>query len=372
MHATRRRRVTLAMTISLLAVLATTATFSGTANAGLLDGGCERAAVPVTLSPGASTRYTVAGWLCRPQRPRGGAVQVLVSGMTYDHHYWDLPYQPDEYSYVQAATRDGQTVLNIDRIGTGRSDHPPADQVTVTAEAYITHQIVQALRHGRIQHTRFSQVVGVGHSLGSGILTAEDAAYHDLDALILTGLLHQASTARINEVMATLRPAAGDTRFARQRMPSGYDTTTPGTATRLADFYNQPDADPAVARLDDTFAQTVTTGEISDLGLLSDVTRSQQVHAPVLFVVGGNDSLLCDPGHGLDCRTPADICTREAPAFPAGANLAAYVLPDAGHSINLHYHANHWYVAAMSWIDHGFSAPRPVTGQPAQAQTCPA
>ncbi|GIH18953.1 alpha/beta fold hydrolase [Rugosimonospora africana] len=372
MHITRRRRVTLATILSLLAVLTTTVTLTGTARAGLLDGGCQRSALPVSLSSHASTRYTVVGWLCGADRSRGETVQVLVSGMTYDHHYWDLPYQPDEYSYVQAAIRDHHSVFNIDRIGIGQSDHPPADEVTVTAEAYVTHQIVQALRQGRVQHIRFARVIGVGHSLGSGILTVEDAGYHDLDALILTGLLHQGSIARIDRVMSTLQPAAGDPRFARMNMPAGYDTTRPGAATRFADFYDRSDADPAVAGLDNAFAQTVTSGEIADVGALSDVTASQQVHVPVLLVVGQNDSLVCDPGQGLSCRTPGDICTREAPDFPASGSVAAYVLPDAGHPVNLHYHANRWYAVAMRWVDHGFTASRPPSRRPLQAQLCAA
>jgi hypothetical protein len=96
-----------------------------------------------------------------------------------------LPYQPDQYSYVQAALDDHQVVFNLDRIGVGQSDRPPADRVTVASEAYVTHQIVQALRHGQLDGTRFGRVVGVGHSMGSAIWMYEAAHDHDVDALVL-------------------------------------------------------------------------------------------------------------------------------------------------------------------------------------------
>ncbi|MEV6924018.1 alpha/beta fold hydrolase [Dactylosporangium sp. NPDC051485] len=145
---------------------------------------CQRRDTSVALTPAASVRHRVAGWLCRPSRPTG-TVQVLMSGFTYDHTYWEV----GDRSYVRAALQAGMAVYTVDRIGVGASDRPPADQVTVVTEAFVAHQLVQQLRHDG----GFRRVMGVGHSYGSAIWMVEAASHHDVDALVLTGYLHQAN-----------------------------------------------------------------------------------------------------------------------------------------------------------------------------------
>jgi alpha-beta hydrolase superfamily lysophospholipase len=312
---------------------------------------CQRHSLTVHLSPTSPTRYQVVGWLCGEGNPRGRPVQLLISGLTYDHRYWDLPYRPDQYSYVQAAVDDHQVVFNLDRIGIGQSDHPPADLVTVPADAYVIHQVVSALRQGAVEGVRFPRVVGVAHSMGSAILMYEAAQYADVAAVVLTDYLHVSNIAQRDRILASFVPADADPRFAGRRVPAGYVTTSPGAATRLADFYDAADADPTVAKLDDAFAQTATTGELAGLALSRDPAVSMAIRVPVLVVVGQNDSLDCAPAIGLSCADAAAICQRESGYYPPAARLATFVVPDAGHSINLHYHATRWFAAAAAWID---------------------
>src|ERR1700759_686911 len=117
--------------------LAALAPASALAAQGALRG--EDTSFAVNLSADDATVYHVYGELCA----RGGlahkTIQVALHGATYGHLYWDFPYQPEVYSYVRWATASGYAVLNIDRIGIGRSDHPPADQVTVESNAYVVH-----------------------------------------------------------------------------------------------------------------------------------------------------------------------------------------------------------------------------------------
>lgn len=103
---------------------------------------------PVTLSAGDATVCNVLGVLCARGSIHNKTIQVALHGATYGHLYWDWPYQPALYSYMRYATAAGYAVLNIDRIGIGRSSHPPADAVTIEPNAYVVHQIVQALRSG--------------------------------------------------------------------------------------------------------------------------------------------------------------------------------------------------------------------------------
>ncbi|GIH18954.1 alpha/beta hydrolase [Rugosimonospora africana] len=343
------------MTVACAALILGTFTTSGVADAhpAPARAHCQRHTLPVQLSPDARTRYRVVGWLCTDGGSlRGKAVQLLVSGLTYDHRYWDLPYDPDEYSYVRAATADHQVVFNIDRIGVGQSDRPPADQVTVPAEAYAIHQVVQAMQHGSLDGLpRFPTVVTVGHSMGSAMIMYEAATYHDVSGLVLSDYLHAIDPAQGGRVSASFVPADADRRFAGQHVPAGYVTTTPGAATRLADFYHASDAETAVARLDDAIAQTATSGELEGLAIARYRAVGQAIRVPVLEVVGENDSLDCNPTVGLMCHSTADVCARELPYFPPAAHLTTFVLAGAGHSINLHYHADRWFSAAITWID---------------------
>jgi pimeloyl-ACP methyl ester carboxylesterase len=305
--------------------------------------GCARHDLVVTLtpSPGAS-QYQLAGWLCRPARPTT-TVQLLVPGLTYTHRYWTGLDQ--RTNYTAAALAGGDAVYLIDRIGTGASDRPPADQVTTTTEATVTHQVIEALRDGTVG--RFTRVVGVGHSFGSVIAMAEAATYHDVDALVLTGLLHDIRLDEMTRFITDLYPAAADPKFASSAPPEGYLTTRPGS--RPGYFLDPNTADRGAADWDEQTKTTATTGELT-FTPDDELACSRAITVPVLFVMGANDSLFC--GAGQPCTTPADICQRERNAFPIGTPLAATTVPQTGHSINLHRTAPLAFAATAAWL-HG-------------------
>src|SRR5581483_583937 len=73
---------------------------------------CEESSLPVKLSADGQAIYSVTGWLCARGNFSGKTVQLLVSGVSYDHNYWDFPYQSDNYSYVQSATKAGYATFN--------------------------------------------------------------------------------------------------------------------------------------------------------------------------------------------------------------------------------------------------------------------
>src|SRR5262249_54404526 len=106
---------------------------------------CQQVTLPVSLQEGQPATYQITGQLCY-QRNRKNVVHLLVGGATYSHVYWVFPVRSQLYSYRGAMTRAGSPPFNFDRIGIGDSDHPPADQTTIEAGAWVVHQIVQALR----------------------------------------------------------------------------------------------------------------------------------------------------------------------------------------------------------------------------------
>jgi len=275
-------------------------------------------------------------------------VELLMPGLTYTHHYWTgLSARTD---YTAAALAAGDAVYLIDRIGTGASDRPPAEQVTTTTEATITHQAVRALRDGTLG--RFTRVIGVGHSYGSVIAMAEAATYHDVDALVLTGLLHDIRIDEMTRFTTDLYPAAADPKFTDTAPPDGYLTTRPGS--RSSYFLDPHTAVRDAAAWDEQSKTTATAGELT-FTPDDELAYSRAIHAPVLLVMGTTDALFC--GTGQPCTTPADICQREHTAFPAGTTLAAATIPQTGHSINLHRAAPQAFEAINAWLHHQRSAP---------------
>ncbi len=260
------------------------------------SGQCEEVKVYVAINPSHPNdlSHYIYGWLCSPARGPSRAIQLLNHGATYGHVYWDFPYQPQTYSYVDAMSRAGLSTFNYDRIGAGLSSHPPGEKITIPADAFVAHQLVQDLRAGKIgqRHPQFARVVLVSHSVGSSIAGVEAATYHDVAGVVITGVLQHFSNNGLTTVDNTLYPAKQDPRFKKLRLDSGYITTMPGT--RAQDFYYIPRSDPQVRMVDEKTKQTTSLSEFtSDDGFFEDI--SKQIDVPVLDVVGQKDTMACLP-----------------------------------------------------------------------------
>jgi pimeloyl-ACP methyl ester carboxylesterase len=307
---------------------------------------CENVSFPVTLSPSGTDIYHVFGVLCSRGSVQHKTFQIALHGSTYSHLYWDWPYQPETYSYMRRATAAGYAVLSIDRIGIGQSDHPPAAEVTIGANAHVVHQIVQALRGGNLIVPSFGRIQAervalVGHSLGSVISIQEAATYGDVDGVVLTGVSHTV-TPVLGEIFAVLVPASLDPRFAGSGIPEGYFTTLAGERSI---FYYVPSADPAVIALDEQTKETTTGAELDTA--FPALALSTGIHVPVLVVVGNYDLAFCNaPG----CIESGSLAT-EPGFYPADACAEAVAIPGAGHDLNLQIQAPQAYDAVLEWMD---------------------
>lgn len=348
------RRTIAALGMALVAPLLVAA--PATAN-GSSHSRCDKVSQEVTLSPDSATTYTVVGWLCRPNE-RTGSVQLLNSGFTYDHNYWDWPQNRDRYSYVRAANGAGYATLNIDRIGVGESDKPPAADVTVPAEGWVDAQLAQALRSGQIghKHAKFAKVIGVGHSLGGAIITVSQAQHSPFDAIVVDGLLHTTNSTTVSTLGTIRYDASLDPKFASAGLPSGYITTLPGTRTN---YYTVQYAEQRVIALDEQLKATATTGEATTLALGRNPAYSQQITAPTMLWVGQQDTLHCDENTAaLSCANVQAILNREAGAWSGTSCLGVYVQPESGHDTTLHRTASLGASAVSLWLDQkGFGRP---------------
>jgi pimeloyl-ACP methyl ester carboxylesterase len=310
---------------------------------------CRETTVPVALAPGQAAQYTIFGALCSPPGSNPHRVQTVhlaVHGATYSHLYNAWPLEPGTYSYADALMKAGYAVFTFDRIGIGQSSHPAGASVTIDANAFVVHQLVQGLRSGSIGRTAFKRVVLVGHSLGSITSLAEASAYHDVDGVVLTGISH-AVTASAADALQLVQ-ANQDPRFAGQNLDDGYQTTVPGT--RGTAFYYLPVTDPRVLALDEATKETVTTAELTTFGPTLTPATSLAIHVPVLIVNGQFDQLVCGDGFAI-CANGAALAAAEAPFFAPEACLQTVVTPRAGHDLNLEPSAPATYAAIRAWSD---------------------
>ncbi len=307
---------------------------------------------PVRLVAHGPAHFQVHGRLCLPSSGQTRTVQLLVPGGAYDHSYWDFPYRPERYSYVRAMAESGKATFTIDPIGSGRSSLPLGASVTLSAVARTVHQLIRDLRGGAIGDRSFRKVVLEGHSVGSAVAWVEAATYRDIDGLIVTGMMHPnpllpITLRAIVGLGTSVQPAMLDPKF-RYVLDPTYITTRPGTRAGL--FYNPADTDPEVPVVDEQTKATLPLPEMAfPVHQLDGLTR--HINVPTLVVEGGKDKFFCAGLGGRDCSSGQAIRRHEAPYYGPGAQLQGYVLPNAGHCINLERNAQEWYRAASRWID---------------------
>lgn len=329
-------------------VLLTAWTARGGANETLET--CQSFDVPVDVEgvPDA----TLYGELCMPKDTTPRTVQLLVHCATYNHHYSDWPQKPGRYSYVQKAVDAGYATFNVERLGYGRSTHPPSTLVTLPNGAEALHQVISQLREGMIGGHAFSRVIWVGHSLGTAYAWLEASLHQDVDAFVLTGLLHSVKQSWLDEAVASTYPASEDPKFADSGLDSGYLTTRPGTRGSL--FYYAPTADPAVVALDEELKDTVSATEFSTAVQLFNspppsTAPSRSIKVPTLLVIGDHDKVMCGAPDGLECTTE-NVTAQEAPYYSPEADLEVMIASDTGHDLQLHPSAPKTGNDILDWI----------------------
>lgn len=305
---------------------------------------CEQVSTPVRFTGGSGQ---IAGTLCVPS---GGArtVQLLVHGYSYARYYWDFPYQPETYSYVRRANQAGYATLAIDRLGDGASTHPLGADLTWDNAASTVHQVVSALRDGRLG-TAFSKVILVGHSYGSVASYLEAGRYHDVDAMIVEAIAHRPNMHNLTlRLVAQSPPATLDPKFAKSGYDPVYVTTRPGDRGL---FYQVDNADPRVIAIDERLKETAGALEIpSATGYLA-ANPSTTTNIPVLTVGADKDQFFCGQ-LAADCSSDQALADFERPFYGPHATVEAFVVHGGGHDINLERTAPSAYDRMLKFANH--------------------
>ncbi|KAF2702744.1 alpha/beta-hydrolase [Pleomassaria siparia CBS 279.74] len=365
--------------------------------------------------------YEISAKFCYPDSGvKGSTVQLLTHGIGFDKTYWDLSFNNFNYSYTDAAVGKGYSTLAIDRLGIGNSSHgDPFNVVQAQAEVEALNAITTKLRNGGIPEIsdKFDKVIHVGHSFGSVQSYWLSALYPDnTDGLVLTGWSTNASflpaflaasnlhIARLNQplrfgnassqtAISSLKSwSTGDSiicgvqsllsainiKLSTQDIwneiattevgdlingynrtvipldyPTGYLTWSDFTANQY-NFLLPGHFDLALGLVAESTKQPVTTGEILTIG---GSPASSPFTGPVLIVTGQQDSIFC----GGDCfatgTDAASIPAEAQKAFPNASAFEAYIQPESGHAINVHYNATGAYQVIQSWLGaHGLAA----------------
>jgi pimeloyl-ACP methyl ester carboxylesterase len=314
---------------------------------------CRAMQVPVSLTQVAGA--TLYGELCVRAGTTPSAVQLLVHGATYNSYYNDWPFRPDFYSYVRQMTRAGYATFNVERLGYGHSTHPASTLVTLENGTEALRQVIEKLRSGEIGGHAFSRVIWVGHSLGTVYAWLEASVADNVDAFVLTGLLHTVKASWLTLAVGNAYSANQDPRFATRGYDSGYLTFKPGTRGEL--FYLPSGAQPDVIALDERLTDTVPGPEFGAAVPLFNsppvqTAPSRAIKVPTLVVLGQHDRVMCtfagDPD-GLVCDDH-NVAAQEAPYYANAKRLRVMVVPNTGHDLQLHLSAPETGEAILDWL----------------------
>lgn len=313
----------------------------------------EEIRIPVALSPDGDgpTEYEIAATLTvPPEDNRRSVVQLLVHGLTYARYYYEFPYQSEQYSYVRHATEAGYPTLNIDRIGTGASSHPPPEQLTLDAHALVLQQLIQ--QAGQIGAFDVSEVMLVGHGYGALAAVKQQAQFGTADYLILTGYTQQYAHSATLPSQLTPSEAIPARQTALSRFTAlspEYQTTVPG---ERGTYYYEANTEPAVITTDDRHRATVTDAELETATEVYDA--SLNITVPVLEIVGDQDQYFC----GVEpCTAPLGARSTEPILWPK-ADFSMEVLPAVGHAVFLHRTAPTAFSTIKRWADNHLSRQR--------------
>lgn len=217
------------------------------------------------------------------------------------------------------------------------------------------------------------RVIHVGHSFGSALSFQLAAMYPNAsDGLILTGFSSNSTWLPQTIASWNLVSAADNQplRFGGLSLSSvgtvlnmygladlvaGLSASVVGTTTTLVNGYltwsnigaNQfaflapPYYDQGIALFAESTKQPVTNGEL--LSLLAPPMAAPGFTGPVLVITGNEDEIYCGGNCTATGGAASSVLASSSAAFPNATTFQAYVHPNTGHAINVHYNATGAY-----------------------------
>lgn len=270
----------------------------------------------------------------------GAPVQVLLHGGAYDHRYWDVPHQPDDYSYVAAAVAQGYATVNLDRLGYGASTRPAGQALTFAAGAAAVAQVITQIESGALGVAP-GPIILNGHSMGGIVAEMVAGAETAVAAMIVSGLANTPDDGGAEEDDGDAGgppdgpppfvPATSDPRFDGQDWAEGYLVTAPGVRPMI--FHAEDAIAPEMVAVEEAISDTLAVAELA--AVMGGGAPRPTFAGPTLYVLGQFDRIACE---GQDC----------AERF-AGTDWHE-IIPGAGHSLNLSLAAPEFYALTFRWL----------------------
>jgi pimeloyl-ACP methyl ester carboxylesterase len=313
--------------------------------------------------------FNIYSKLCIPAATKDAkslkSVQFISHGAHIDSSYWDFA---EGYSYVDAAAEKGFATFTYDRLGSGKSDHPPPHQIVqVPLQVEIAHELIKKLKTGTLGNTSFKQVVAVGHSFGSGLSQSLSVAHpDDVDALVLTGhtafqggsLIAFAGSAQQMSNSLPDRPEL-------KSLPNGYISLGPTAQDLQFGFYYYPHFEekskhcfhrvrlkhtntPSVFKKNLKTRQNTNIGEFFTLG--TAYTPNFAWVKPVMILNGNEDYSVCQ---GNCTFNGTDVTAQALAAFFPNVpknKSAAVNLPNLSHNMHLHLSRQDIFATQLDFI----------------------
>ncbi|KAL8798738.1 MAG: hypothetical protein Q9182_006425 [Xanthomendoza sp. 2 TL-2023] len=315
--------------------------------------------------------FSIYGQFCQSNvpviGPRARPLQILIPGNSYDHTYYNgfdrFPFPGNTNSWASYALSKGYSTLSLDRLGSGKSDHPePLNTVQAPLVADTIHQIIQQVRGGnQIPRPGLGErkIILVGHSFGA-ILGTRITADHpdDLDAIIHTGLAiptqdQQALPGQLANVY--LQASTYDPiRFPPGPYGPGYLVATSKEGRRNT-FYAAPSSfSPSLYDRDFSLKDTLALGEAITQ---QPLPPSLKYDKPTFVLTGRQDAVFCGNGSrelgtpdcGSGPRSQLATVKLLYPAVPDN-KFDTYTQENAGHCHQMHYSAPDGFASAHRFL----------------------
>lgn len=309
-------------------------------------------------------------------------LQILTHGIGFDKTYWDLAYNAYNYSYVNNALNAGYHTLSYDRLGIGNSSHgEPKNEIQSFLEVAALAEITNMARNGSLTGVpAHDRVIHVGHSFGSAQTYSLVNMYPNIsDGIVLTGFSMNASfvplftagnafeQAYLNQplrfgnmstamalnsftqtyqALTDLLAPIDLTTLQPLNYPPGYLVNSNAGTTNFL-FLHNGNFDPSILFVGEKSKQPVTVGEALTLG---SVPMMNSYTGPALIVTGEYDVPYCGGNCLATGGAGASIPAMASMNLPMAQPFQAYIQPNTGHGINLHYNATGAYNFIQNWL----------------------
>ncbi|KAF2168691.1 hypothetical protein M409DRAFT_21432 [Zasmidium cellare ATCC 36951] len=286
----------------------------------------------ISISVNIAAQYCYPSDGCSPG-DEGQHVQVLTHDIGFDSSYWEFEGADSEYNYIKAATTASFSTLSYDRLGTGHSTTTdPYTTQQLGPETAVLVALTSLLRRGTLHSSIHapSHVVHIGHSFGSVITSNLAEHYQSLtDGIVLTGYSTNSSFATGFAISSKFEVAAESLSGNWYNRSKGF-LTWPEKRANQYSFLAWPYFSPDVLELAEASKQPFAVSEF----LTAVPMLAPNYDGPIIS--GAYDRIFC----GNYCY---GILEAGKSFYPKARTFRAYVQPNTGHGMNLHYNATGFY-----------------------------